>query len=89
MPSLLQWRLLLLRFVITRDAADRMSKDTAFKPVSDDEETTLDHTTGAHRRGHVFQQHRSADWSRSSPLNRDLYDKPNSISAVNIGVNQF
>jgi hypothetical protein len=44
-------RLLLLKFVITRDAAARMYKDTALKPVSDDEETTLDlltNTTGGH-----------------------------------------
>jgi hypothetical protein len=44
-------RLLLLKFVITRDAAARMYKDTALTPVSDDEETTLDlltNTTGAH-----------------------------------------
>jgi hypothetical protein len=44
-------RLLVLKFVITRDPAARVYKDTALTPVSDDEETTLDlltHTTGAH-----------------------------------------
>jgi Radical SAM superfamily len=43
-------RLLLLKFVITRDADARTYKDTALT-VSDDEETTLDlltNTTGAH-----------------------------------------
>jgi hypothetical protein len=44
-------RLLVLKFVIMRDPAARMYKDTALRPVSDDEETTLDlltNTTGAH-----------------------------------------
>jgi hypothetical protein len=44
-------RLLLLKFVIPRDAAARLYEDTALTPVSDDEETTLDlltNTTGAH-----------------------------------------
>jgi hypothetical protein len=43
-------RLLLLKFVITRNAAARMYEDTALT-VTDDEETTLDlrtNTTGAH-----------------------------------------
>jgi hypothetical protein len=43
-------RLLLLKFVITCDAAARMCEDTALT-VTDDEETTLDlltNTTGAH-----------------------------------------
>jgi Radical SAM superfamily len=44
-------RLLVLKFVITRDPAARTYKDTALTPVSDEEETTLDlltNTTGAH-----------------------------------------
>jgi hypothetical protein len=44
-------RLLLLKFVITRDPAARTYKDIALTPVSDDEEMTLNlltNTTGAH-----------------------------------------
>ena len=44
-------RLLVLKFLITRDPAARTYKDTALTPVSDNEETTLDlltNTTGAH-----------------------------------------
>ena len=44
-------RLLVLKFVITRDPTARTYKDTALTPVSDDEEMTLDlltNTTGAH-----------------------------------------
>src|SRR5215468_7193961 len=44
-------RLLVLKFVITRDPAARTYKDIALTPVSDDEEMTLNlltNTTGAH-----------------------------------------